>query len=735
MQIPPMRWFACCVLLFAACTPPMPPAPKAGRLQAGIATRRIDAPVGTALGGYLRTAPRTDPGSPWAKQLPASQGVHTEPTVRALVLTNGLTRVAMVRLDSTLTSPTLRSRVVALTDTKVLLYATHSHAAPARIMPPAHIGGPGGSDFVSLVMDHYDAELEERLAARIIEAITDAEANLRPVAVSTATIDASDFNNDRRCENDPLYGPGFRDTDVTVIRLDETDGSGAPVKPFAALLHYAMHGTVLGDENTLQSTEAPGALELYASDVLGVPAMYVQGAAGDVSPADDAFHHDALQRLERQGRAQAELVKQAFERATPGTAPAEAKLAFFERGVTVSREAIGYARGDYAEGGALQCAAGGPGNCGAVVSEPKDVVCLPLERRPAFKTAVSMVRIGDDVAFLSLPGEPGTGLSRKMQQAMMPLGVAHALVVGYAQDHYGYLLEEDDWLRGGYEPTVSAWGWKFGPYLLSQVNEFVETIDQPQDAPDLITTFLQDAGPRVPAAPLHATHVITEPLDGERLTTHHFVFEGADPSLGLPQVALEKEEAGAFTPVMASATRAVVNGPELLLRYDATPTFKADPGATTREHRWSVSFETVPSTPTGTYRFKVGELISRPFVVTASTAIVLTAHFTADGRIAIESKFPPNPTVFDATGNVIEHYRVRDMNADPAIGARALGAEGATFVASINGAPATFTWDAASGAWRSEPMTAGGAYAIDVTSLTDSGGNGLSRPMSLMLTR
>ena len=72
-----------------------------------------------------------------------------------------------------------------------------------------------------------------------------------------------------------------------------------------------------------------------------------------------------------------------------------------------------------------------------------------------------------------------------MVSALAPLGATTVLPVGYAQDHYGYLLEEDDWLRGGYEPTVSAYGWKFGPYLLAQLEDFVATIDGPQEAPDL----------------------------------------------------------------------------------------------------------------------------------------------------------------------------------------------------------------------------------------------------------
>lgn len=712
----------CSFALFACPQPKPTPPPEPGPLLAAVATRLIDQPVGIAMGGYLRTRPASDPGSPWAKQFPASRGVHTEPTVRVLALSNGVTRVAFVRLDTTITSPTLRSRAIttlaATGETAhVFLYATHTHAGPARFMPPARLGSSTGTDFVSLVMDHYDAEVEARLTKAIVDAATEAFASLKPASVGVATVEAGDFNNDRRCENDPIYGHDFRDTAMTVIRLDEVDASGNPVKPLTALLHYAMHGTVLGSDNTLQSTEAPGALELYASDLLGVPAMYVQGAAGDVSPRGDAFEHRDLQHLERQGRAAAALAAEAFTRAAPGVAPAKQRLDFLERGVVVSRAAIGYAEGEFPEGGGIQCAAGGPGDCGAVKSTPDQVVCLPLERRKPLKTPLSMVRLGDDVLLLSLPGEPGTGLSRKIQGALGPLGAKYTLNVGYAQDHFGYLLEEDDWLRGGYEPTVSAWGWKFGAYLLAELDTFVATIGEAQPAADVLPVT-EPASLRPVGDSPSAPHVVTEPLDGPRLTTHELVFEGGDPALGLPRVSLERKEGAAFAPVHASATRLVVNGPELMIRYAADPTYKADPDTLTRKHLWTVKFETLPTTPLGEYRLvargvaqvasarSTYELISRTFMVSKSVAVTGRARLTADQRLALGGRFPPNPTVFaDDIDDVVGHYRVWDMDAPPAEGARALGGAGAVVAASLRAPDASMssvmlTWSDAEAAFE-----------------------------------
>ena len=122
------------------------------------------------------------------------------------------------------------------------------------------------------------------------------------------------FNVDRRCENDDLYGPDFRDRRLTVVRLDEVDEAGVPVRPLTAVLHYAMHGTVFAAANTLLSRDAPGAMALAANDALGVPVIYLQGAAGDVAPAGDAARALGPQRVERIGVLSAPTITSAFAR-------------------------------------------------------------------------------------------------------------------------------------------------------------------------------------------------------------------------------------------------------------------------------------------------------------------------------------------------------------------------------------------------------------------------------------
>lgn len=756
-----MKWSLCLGLLLSlsACPPPQPMPPKPGPLRGGTATVKLDLPVGMAMGGYLRTKPGSDPGSTWARQFPSSRGMHTEPTARTLALTNGIERLAIVRLDLTIVSPTLRTRIRAALKAAgetadVVLYATHTHAGPSRFMPPAHLGDPNGTDFVALVMDHYDSEVELRLVEKIVASINQAFSALEPVSYGVATVEAGDFNNDRRCENDLIYGYDFRDTRATVIRFDVVDESGAPVRPLTALVHYAMHGTVLDSDNTLQSTDGPGAMELYASDAVNVPIQYLQGAAGDVSPRGSPFGHSAMQNLERQGKASAKLIAEAFVRAAPGNAAAEARLEFFEHGTLIDRATMGYAQGEFPESGGLQCQAGGMGGpCGSIKSTPDQVFCLPLERRRAFRTSLSLVRLGEDVVLFTLPGEPGTGLTRKMETALAGLGSTYTLPVGYSQDHFGYLLEEDDWLRGGYEPTVSAFGWKFGPYLLAELEGFAATLGQEQPAVDAMPL------PETPAHPVtdapRAPNIVTEPQDGQRTITHVFTFEGGDPTLGMPQVSLEQRVNGTFTQVMASPTRPLINGPELLARYAATPRFKDDENATTRTHAWTIQFETTPATALGEYRLvargrsQVGgtistyELISRTFTVSASTSITGTLKLVGGDKLAIDGRFPPNPTLRASDiDDVIGHFRLFDADANPSQGAHAHPMPGATLMAMVTlpdltSAMQTFTWSDTDNAWLSAPVTQTGNFQVTVAAggLRDSNGNENASALMLSVTR
>lgn len=667
------------LLVFCACPSPSTSSNDAGPLQAAIATTVVDVPVGAPTGGYSRDKADDDVGSRWAKNFPSTKGVHTDASARALALTNGVTRTALIRLDVCLITPSLRTRVRQKLDAAqepalFILQATHTHGHVARFFQPAHLGSPSGPDFVAFGMDTYDAELEERLAAAAAASVIEAFAHLKRVSVGAASVEASELNADRRCENDPMYGPEFRNKQLTIVRFDEVDDSGAPTKPFAALLHYSVHGTVMSGSNPLLTTDVSGAIELATSDALGVPVVFAQGSAGDVSPAGSALGFDGTQRLEWAGHVAAKLARTAFEQAKPGVAPAKAKLVHVDRGVLLTREVLGYQRGEFPEHGGIGCQVGGRSCANVVLTPPAEggLLCAPVEPRPRLRTVLTLLQL-EDIAMLSLPGEPTTGVGQKVAATLAPLGASTNLVLGYAQDHYGYLLEQDDFLRGGYEPTVSPWGWRMGQYLIDEATKLVATKDTPQEQPTSAT--IEAPMPRAVEDSDAAPTIVTDTTDLERGGLVRFAFTGGEPGLGTPTVSVEREVSGAFAPVMASATRALVNGPEVIRRYEATPTVANEPTATKRRHEWTALWETLPDAPEGRYRLVVTgraqmsgvvqpyRFESRAFTLRAATGITqLSARALADGRVLVTARYEPTPMRFDR-GEPVANFRVRDFDS------------------------------------------------------------------------
>jgi hypothetical protein len=225
------------------------------------------------------------------------------------------------------------------------------------------------------------------------------------VSVGVASVDGAELNADRRCENDSMYGPEFRDRMMTVVRFD--DETGTPTRPLTALLHYSVHGTVMSGSSPFLTTDVTGAIELAASDTLGVPVVFSQGTAGDVSPRGSPLGFDGTQQLEWAGRVGATLARTAFEQAKPGVAPKQGRLLHVDRGVLLSREALGYQRGEFPEHGGIGCQVGGR-SCANVVLTPHEqggLLCAYVEPRQRDRTPMTLLQV-EDVAMLTLPGEP-----------------------------------------------------------------------------------------------------------------------------------------------------------------------------------------------------------------------------------------------------------------------------------------------------------------------------------------
>ena len=293
-------------LLLASCAQDPGPAPtralptrQPGAPVAGVAEGPLDAPIGAPLGGYTgRCTCFGGDGeidgrdTAYTLKFNPSVGAQTRPRAKVIWLENGDQDLVWLKTDAIFAFEGLHRAVAARLEEetgrdlegKVVLSTTHSHAAPG--------GWDRGLQWF-LGFDRYNAELFEREVEALTAVALDAWADREPVAMGLGL--ATDWDpadavyRDRRGENNELAffddipaGP-YKDPNLSVLRIDRaSDGA-----PKALVFGFGMHGTTLGGDNQLMSSEAGGHVELAVEEHFGpeVVVAWVQHGGGDASPA------------------------------------------------------------------------------------------------------------------------------------------------------------------------------------------------------------------------------------------------------------------------------------------------------------------------------------------------------------------------------------------------------------------------------------------------------------------
>jgi hypothetical protein len=204
---------------------------------------------------------------------------------KIVALDDGTTQFFLISTDICLMSPAEYDRVASkvqklygIDPVNVWWSVTHTHSAP-------EIGTPGMygvylKDRVVTIDPAYTNMMEQKL----IDGIKEARDKLEPAKLglgwgfSQANINRRAIDVDGKASLG-LNPDGPVDRRIGLIRIDRADGT-----PLALIANYAMHGTVLGPQNTLISGDAPGVVAQYVGEKLGVPVLYVNGAAGNLAP-------------------------------------------------------------------------------------------------------------------------------------------------------------------------------------------------------------------------------------------------------------------------------------------------------------------------------------------------------------------------------------------------------------------------------------------------------------------
>lgn len=361
-----------------------------------------------------------------------STGVHDRIYHRIVAMDDGVKQFFLVSTDICVMSPSEYDHVAAILQKELGIdpenfwwTLTHTHSAP-------EVGVPGLPEV--FMGDRYKHDVDTAYTSLVerslINGITEARSKLVKAKLGVGW-GFSQANINRRAidENGKaslgLNPEGAVDRKIGLIRLDKEDGS-----PLALIANYAIHGTVLGPAQTEISGDAPGIVSEYVEQKLGVPLLFINGAAGNLAPIYSVYPNPKAGHL------------------------SQFKVLLGDKILSANKEIVSGRSDIKLFTGSLIIETPRKPN----LSWPKD-----LERYT--QTAANgehmvllparFLKINEDVAIWSLPVELFCEISNEIRdRSPFPF----TFFFGYTNGWLGYLPTEKEWKYGGYEiETVSPY--------------------------------------------------------------------------------------------------------------------------------------------------------------------------------------------------------------------------------------------------------------------------------------
>ena len=415
-----------------------------------------------------------------ADMLHGAEGVHDDLMARALVLRPQAPHappVALVKFDGIGTTLELHDLVCALVadlgyeKQTVVLAATHTHSGVGAYMrePMACLAA----------MDNFRPEVEAALAQACADAIRSAHESARPALLGFGRA------RDRSAEGAPLIAKNrrarrFKDEieydaidDEIGLLLVRDAGSRAPI---GLLVNYAVHPTLLGSDNLKFSGDVGGAIERAVADRIGAPALFFNGAEGDIGPQSGGLP-DKLARCGELGELMADLVAPVVSE-IPMHAAIAVTAAIGDKELGSPRTLVALGRERFIDG-----EAGVTGWLTEPLTLPLNLVLWTLGftnirvvvtwnlglgviaqlntliGRTTTRVGGLRIQAGDeDVALLGLPGEATHDVGLALRAEAASRGATRSFVLGLTHDHIGYIASRSEYRRGGYEAQSTLFG-------------------------------------------------------------------------------------------------------------------------------------------------------------------------------------------------------------------------------------------------------------------------------------
>ncbi len=261
------------------------------QLFAGVDEIDITPPIGHKLAGYMGRKPMD------------SKGLHSNCFARALTLKSGKVKITILTVDVLLLSGNIRKKIIAktgLSPDEIYFTATHSHSGPGSFVDDL---------LFEFVTGKYDSEYAEKFATQIADVIINSRKNLSPVA-----FESLQFNVPRKIANriaDSL--PPYQKLSALAFYNISQNSLNSEINikgqvPFAVLVSFSAHPTILTNHNKLISSEYPGAIVSELKRITGARhVLFAAGAVGDSAPISgrsikqmETYGHDLANAVAKQ---------------------------------------------------------------------------------------------------------------------------------------------------------------------------------------------------------------------------------------------------------------------------------------------------------------------------------------------------------------------------------------------------------------------------------------------------
>ncbi|MBP9902965.1 MAG: neutral/alkaline non-lysosomal ceramidase N-terminal domain-containing protein [Verrucomicrobia bacterium] len=402
-----------------------------GELAAGfgraLLTPTINAPTDDSTKGQFRSLPLAGYGNRHGK--PAS-GVHDDLYVKAVALRVGNRLGVMLGADALIIPPEVTEAAMRhieaelkLSREQIYLSATHTHCS---------LGGWGEGMVAEAFAGGFQPGARVWFADRIVSAVRDAIADLKPAALGNGRFAAPQFVRNR------LVGElGNVDPDFSYVAVKQDHGKLGVLGSFSA------HATVLSGDVMEFSADYPGWWQRTVEEATGGTAVFLAGGVGSHGPVSGGKGFDGTERM---GQALARTLLEQI-----ANTPLTNWITFGVLGLDVSMPPLN-------------------------VRVTDDLRLRPwlAQRLMPVKTNtfIQAFRL-NDVVWISTPCDFSGELALGVKDFLRVRGGSGAVITSFNGDYVGYVIRSRYYHMDGYEPRTMSF---FGPNVPDYFDEFIRTM-------------------------------------------------------------------------------------------------------------------------------------------------------------------------------------------------------------------------------------------------------------------